>query len=167
MWPSHAKSQRARMVLPASPLVLLESALAHEAAHQWFYSVVGNDQSDEPWLDETIVQYVTGLHHLDVDGERAAQDWFDYSYHRWGYADQAEIPKPGRARAKIALTTKDTRDTKKPQTRAPAPRGARATPPPAVVRARYRSPQLVGGFASGPNEFGTPVRHPRTLPPDL
>lgn len=25
----------------------------HETAHQWFYSLVGNDQARDPWLDET------------------------------------------------------------------------------------------------------------------
>jgi aminopeptidase N len=80
------------MTMPGVPPVSLESVIAHETAHQWFYNVVGNDQSDQPWLDEAIVQYVTGLYHLDVGGERAAQDWRDYLYYRWGYADQAEIP---------------------------------------------------------------------------
>ena len=31
---------------------ILESTTAHEVAHQWFYNLVGNDQLDEPWLDE-------------------------------------------------------------------------------------------------------------------
>ncbi|MGD9101361.1 MAG: FG-GAP-like repeat-containing protein, partial [Anaerolineae bacterium] len=62
------------MTMPGVPPVSLESVIAHETAHQWFYNVVGNDQSDQPWLDEAIVQYVTGLYHLDVGGERAAQD---------------------------------------------------------------------------------------------
>ena len=29
----------------------------HELSHQWFYSVVGNDQALEPWLDESIATY--------------------------------------------------------------------------------------------------------------
>jgi hypothetical protein len=28
-------------------------ATAHEVAHQWFYSLVGNNQARDPWLDET------------------------------------------------------------------------------------------------------------------
>jgi hypothetical protein len=33
----------------------------HEVAHQWWYSLVGNDQQDEPWLDEALTQYSTAL----------------------------------------------------------------------------------------------------------
>lgn len=33
----------------------VESGIAHEIAHQWFYAVVGNDQIDEGFLDEGIV----------------------------------------------------------------------------------------------------------------
>lgn len=29
----------------------------HELSHQWIYSMVGNDQAAEPWLDETIAIY--------------------------------------------------------------------------------------------------------------
>jgi len=30
---------------------------AHEIAHQWFYSLVGNDQAADPWLDEGLASY--------------------------------------------------------------------------------------------------------------
>lgn len=72
--------------------IMLESTVGHEVAHQWFYNVVGNDQLDEPWLDEAIVQYATGLYYLDASGERAAQDWHDSWYDRWDRVDQADIP---------------------------------------------------------------------------
>jgi hypothetical protein len=29
----------------------------HETAHQWFYSLVGNDQARNPWLDETLATW--------------------------------------------------------------------------------------------------------------
>ncbi|HET7380583.1 MAG TPA: hypothetical protein VFJ24_11120 [Gaiellales bacterium] len=29
----------------------------HEIAHQWFYSLVGNDQATDPWLDEGLASY--------------------------------------------------------------------------------------------------------------
>jgi hypothetical protein len=29
----------------------------HEAAHQWWFGLVGNDQALEPWLDETLCTY--------------------------------------------------------------------------------------------------------------
>jgi aminopeptidase N len=72
--------------------VMLESTVAHEVAHQWFYNAVGNDQVDEPWLDEALAQYVTSLYYLDTYGGAAARifrggwDW------RWNRVDRAEIP---------------------------------------------------------------------------
>ncbi|HLF29151.1 MAG TPA: M1 family metallopeptidase [Anaerolineae bacterium] len=50
-----------------------EVATAHEVAHQWWYSLVGNDQLDEPWLDEGLTQYTQVLYYRDVQGESAAQ----------------------------------------------------------------------------------------------
>jgi hypothetical protein len=42
-------------------LVFLGSAsehqAAHETAHQWFYSLVGNDQARDPWLDEALAAW--------------------------------------------------------------------------------------------------------------
>ncbi|OQA71450.1 MAG: Aminopeptidase N [Firmicutes bacterium ADurb.Bin248] len=32
--------------------------IGHEAAHQWFYSVVGSDQINAPWLDESLVEFL-------------------------------------------------------------------------------------------------------------
>ncbi|MFD2368622.1 M1 family metallopeptidase [Brevibacillus sp. GCM10020057] len=31
----------------------------HETAHQWFYSLVGNNQVDDAWLDEGFAEYAT------------------------------------------------------------------------------------------------------------
>jgi hypothetical protein len=31
--------------------------LHHETGHQWFYSLVGNDQYTDPWLDETLATW--------------------------------------------------------------------------------------------------------------
>src|SRR5262249_36888287 len=30
--------------------------VTHEVAHMWFYSLVGNDQYLEPWLDESLAE---------------------------------------------------------------------------------------------------------------
>lgn len=73
-------------------LEVLESTIAHEVGHQWFYNVVGNDQINEPWLDEAITQYVTGLYYLDRYGEHGwlgfRQSWVD----RWNKVNQQTIP---------------------------------------------------------------------------
>ena len=72
--------------------VLLESTVAHEVAHQWFYNTIGNDQVDEPWLDEALAQYVTWLYYVDVYGPGAAQGYVDSWKSRWNRVDQADIP---------------------------------------------------------------------------
>jgi len=72
--------------------VMLESVLAHETAHQWFYNVVGNDQIDEPWLDEAVVQYATGLYYVDVYGESAAEEYRSSWDSSWATIDNQEIP---------------------------------------------------------------------------
>jgi hypothetical protein len=76
--------------LPAP--VLLESAVAHEVGHQWFYNVVGNDQIDEPWVDEAVTQYVTGLYYRDTYGEGAEQSYRGSWEDRWARVDRADIP---------------------------------------------------------------------------
>jgi aminopeptidase N len=69
----------------------LESTMAHEVAHQWFYSLIGNDQLDEPWLDEAVTQYATLLYYLDLYGPGAADGFRSSLYSRWQRVDQAAI----------------------------------------------------------------------------
>jgi hypothetical protein len=49
-----------------------ELAAVHEVAHQWWYGLVGNDQLDEPWLDESLTNYSAFLYYEDTAGEDAA-----------------------------------------------------------------------------------------------
>lgn len=35
----------------------LERSTAHEVAHQWWYGMVGNDEINEPWIDEGITEF--------------------------------------------------------------------------------------------------------------
>ncbi|MCL4370956.1 MAG: M1 family metallopeptidase, partial [Chloroflexi bacterium] len=42
-----------------------EYILAHEVAHQWFYSLVGDDQVHDPWLDEAMATYADILFYRD------------------------------------------------------------------------------------------------------
>lgn len=71
---------------------LLESTTAHEVGHQWFYSLIGNDQLEEPWLDESLTQYVTYLYFLDTHGEPGAQGFYQSLQGRWDRIDGADIP---------------------------------------------------------------------------
>ncbi|MBQ3502209.1 MAG: M1 family metallopeptidase [Clostridia bacterium] len=35
------------------------NVIVHETAHQWWYSLVGNDQYTNPWLDEALTEFST------------------------------------------------------------------------------------------------------------
>lgn len=35
--------------------------IVHEIAHQWWYAVVGNNETTEAWLDESLAEYSTAL----------------------------------------------------------------------------------------------------------
>lgn len=59
-----------------------ESATAHEVGHQWWYSLVGNDQLDEPWLDEALTQYTTLLYIEQRYGKEAARQMLEDSFER-------------------------------------------------------------------------------------
>jgi len=56
------------------PDATLSSVVAHEIAHQWFYSLVGDDQYDEAWLDESFASYAeyvymeTYLDEAEIEG---------------------------------------------------------------------------------------------------
>jgi hypothetical protein len=50
-----------------------EHATAHEVAHQWWYGLVGNDQVDEPWLDESLTNYSAYLYYDEIKGRVAAE----------------------------------------------------------------------------------------------
>ena len=72
--------------------VMLEATVAHEVGHQWFYNAVGNDQTNEPWLDEAVTQYVTGLYYQDTYGAGAAQSYRSSWDGRWERVKRANIP---------------------------------------------------------------------------
>jgi len=50
----------------------MEWVVVHEVGHQWWYSLVGNDQVDEPWLDEALVQYSTLLYYEERYGSEVS-----------------------------------------------------------------------------------------------
>ena len=57
--------------------IFYESATAHEVAHQWWYSLVGNDQIDEPWLDEALTQFTTGLYFREMYGQQGLRGFLE------------------------------------------------------------------------------------------
>lgn len=72
--------------------VLLESTVAHEAGHQWFYNLVGNDQLDDPWLDESLTQFVTWQYYADRYGNSGARGFEQSLRARWSRVDTQAIP---------------------------------------------------------------------------
>ncbi|MGE5377825.1 MAG: M1 family metallopeptidase [Bacteroidota bacterium] len=72
--------------------VYLESTVAHETGHQWFYNLVGNDQLDDPWLDESLTQFATLQYYEDQDGEQAAVGFEQSLKGRWGRVNFEKIP---------------------------------------------------------------------------
>ena len=60
----------------------MEWVVVHEVLHQWWYSLVGNDQVDEPWLDEALTQYCTLLYYEDKYGEDVASRLLESVFRR-------------------------------------------------------------------------------------
>jgi len=73
-------------------LSFFEGATTHEVAHQWFYSTVGNNQVDEPWLDESLTQYATMLYYGDAYGPNGYEGFRDSLVGRWRRVEGEEIP---------------------------------------------------------------------------
>ena len=71
---------------------LLESAAAHEVAHQWFFNVVHSDQVNEPWLDEGMTQYATAIYFEKSQGEPAAENYRQSWWNRWQRVEKEEVP---------------------------------------------------------------------------
>jgi len=70
----------------------LESTVAHEVAHQWFYNVVGNDQPGQPWLDEAMAQYLTMVYYREAYGDAQAAGVRASWQGRWERVSNQEIP---------------------------------------------------------------------------
>jgi len=49
-----------------------QQATTHEVAHQWWYGLVGNDQVEEPWLDESLTNYSTVFYWEEIAGPEVA-----------------------------------------------------------------------------------------------
>ena len=63
---------------------LLTAIAAHETAHQWWHSLVGNDPALEPWLDEALCTY-SELLYLEAAHPEVVRNW-------WNWRIQAHAP---------------------------------------------------------------------------
>ena len=55
-----------------------ETTINHEVIHQWFYSIIHNDQSDEPFLDEALTTYTTSWYYYELYGMDGYNGYLDY-----------------------------------------------------------------------------------------
>jgi hypothetical protein len=72
--------------------MFLEAVTAHEVGHQWFYNLIGNDQLDEPWLDESLTQFVTLQYFTDAYGETGGEVFHQDLESRWEIINNNKIP---------------------------------------------------------------------------
>lgn len=50
----------------------LEIVVAHEVAHQWWYSIIGNNVQTQAWLDEALASYSQVIYAEEITGREAA-----------------------------------------------------------------------------------------------
>jgi hypothetical protein len=81
-----------RLFTDPNSRAFFEAATVHEVAHQWWYNVVGNDQVNEPWLDEGLAQYSTYLYFGDVYGDAGATGFEESLRRRWERVGLSEKP---------------------------------------------------------------------------
>lgn len=60
-----------------------ELYIAHEAAHQWFYNLVGSDQYGAPWVDEALVEFLSFDYIRSVHGETYAEQLWEHRFYGW------------------------------------------------------------------------------------
>lgn len=58
----------------------LEVTIAHEAAHQWWYAVVGNDEIDEAWIDESLASYSEVVYYEKLLGSQRGNEYFEIQF---------------------------------------------------------------------------------------
>ena len=71
---------------------LLEATIAHEVGHQWFYNLVGNDQLDDPWLDESLTQFATWQYFSDEYGQAGSEIFRIELEDRWYRVGNDTLP---------------------------------------------------------------------------
>ncbi|MTI66318.1 MAG: M1 family metallopeptidase [Firmicutes bacterium] len=54
----------------------LRTVIVHETGHQWWYSVVGNDEIDEAWLDESLTTYSETIFYDEKYNDEAGENYF-------------------------------------------------------------------------------------------
>jgi len=55
-----------------------EGTVVHEMIHQWFYSMIGNDQANESFVDEALTTYSTSFYYYELYGLDGYNGYLDY-----------------------------------------------------------------------------------------
>jgi hypothetical protein len=69
-----------------------EPATVHEVGHQWFYSLIGDDQLVQPWLDEAAASYTEVLYAEHVHGADAAARYLAFFQDEVNHARDPNLP---------------------------------------------------------------------------
>ena len=80
---------------------ILEKVIVHETAHQWWYGLVGNNQIEEAWLDESLATYSEVIYIKETKGEEEAGNYYNgnielgYEYGKnYNYMKDEIVNKP-------------------------------------------------------------------------
>lgn len=80
------------VMITIAPQIQVEgvaSTTAHEIGHQWFYGIIGNNEYDEPWLDESFASFSAMLHDglektpFNIDNSRLGENHLSYSIEKF------------------------------------------------------------------------------------
>jgi len=74
----------------------LEWVTVHEVAHQWWYSMVGSDQTRHPWLDEALTEYSISIYQEYLNGAAGYAETVD-TYIRWSQGYEQALQSIGDA----------------------------------------------------------------------
>lgn len=66
----------------------LEIVIVHETGHQWWYGVVGNDEIDEAWLDESLTSYSEVVYIRENFGKERGNQYHKHTNEEY-YKDKA------------------------------------------------------------------------------
>jgi aminopeptidase N len=74
-----------------TPANYLTFVAVHETSHQWWFEQVGNDQAEQPWLDESLCTYSERLYYENIHPDLIGWWW---SYRIDFYSPQGFVDIP-------------------------------------------------------------------------
>ena len=77
--------------IPPVSSTRLAYLVTHETAHQWFYSLVGNDQAREPFADEAMADFITRYALSSFRGSRCSSNRLDLSIYSYSAGCYFEV----------------------------------------------------------------------------